>query len=462
MTDGDAGTGDRAERIREVRAQVAERGLEYLRLSFVDQHGLLRGKTIAAGQLDNALREGIRAPGSLLAKDTGNTYALPVWAESTSRTMNGLLGAGDMVLMPDAATFRVLGWAERTGWMLCDLTDVEGAPLTLSTRALCRRAERTLAALGFRYQAGLEMEFHLYRSDPDSGVRNIHPGWELLSESHGDLIEPIFEPIRNGLVDLGLPPRSIEIELGPSQIELTFAPAEGCAVADQAVLVRSAIKQLAVRNGLHATFMSRPKLPDSFPSGWHLHQSLLDRTGRNLFAPDREGDLLSTVGRHAVAGLLAHAAAASLLTTPTVTGYKRFRPHSVAPDRVAWSAQHRGAMLRVISAPGDPGSRVENRTGDPAANPYLYLASQMVAMAAGIEAAVEPPTAVRDPYAPDAGPLLPRSLGEAIECFNVSDLYRAELGDEFVDYLTLVKRSEWARFCSTVTDWEHQEYFELF
>ena len=211
--------------------------------------------------------------------------------------------------------------------------------------------------------------------------------------------------------------------------------------------------------------MCRPGLADSFPSGWHLHQSLVDGAGANVLTPPAgsdSGGLLSPVGRHWVGGLLAHAAASCLLTTPTVNGYKRYRPNSVAPDRVAWSRQHRGAMLRVIGGPGDPATHVENRVGDPAANPYLYLASQLVAGLDGLRSATDPPPPTTSPYHADAGPPLPRSLGEALGCFERSPLYRRAWGDEVVDYLAVLKRSEWNRFLAAVTDWEQREYFELF
>jgi glutamine synthetase len=151
-----------------------------------------------------------------------------------------------------------------------------------------------------------------------------------------------------------------------------------------------------------------------------------------------------------------------LLSTPTVTGYKRYRPESLAPNRVGWATQNRGAMLRVLGGPGDPDTRIENRIGDPAANPYLYLASQMIAGLSGIDGDKIPPAGADSPYEADAGPLLPTNLGQAVEAFATSKLYRSTIGDEFVDYLTTLKRAEWSRFLATVTDWEQREYFELF
>ena len=450
--------------VRAVLDEVHERGLHTMRLSCVDQHGLLRTKTVDASRLGELLATGIGIPASVLATDTANSYAVPLWSTSAVTTLSGLIGAQDVIMLPDPSTFRVPNWVAHTGWLLCDLYRAEGAAVTLSTRALCAAAESALRTAGYQFMAGLEMEFHLY--DLGTG-QPIHPGWDLLSDTHSDAVIDRLQPIRDGLGALGCAPRTIEVELGPGQIELTFAPGIGLAVADDAVIVRSAIRQLARRAGLQASFMCRPGHVEAFPSGWHLHQSLLDTAGHNVFAatseaPSRAKAPLSDLGRHWVGGLLRHAAASCLLTTPTVNGYKRYRPNSVAPDRVAWARQHRGAMLRVIGSDGDASTRVENRVGDPAANPYLYLASQMICGLDGLTGAVEPPPITDSPYHPDVGPRLPRSLGEAIDGFAGSELYRTAWGAEVVEYLLMLKRSEWARFLAAVTDWEQREYFNRF
>ena len=208
--------------------------------------------------------------------------------------------------------------------------------------------------------------------------------------------------------------------------------------------------------------MCGPAVAKSFPSGWHLHQSLVDaRSGENAFVSVGD-DVLSPIGNAYVAGLLAHAASSCLLTTPTVNGYKRYRPNSVAPDRITWSLQHRGAMLRIAGRHDDRSTRVENRAGDPAANPYLYMASQVWSGLDGITSNATPPPITDAPYDAETGELLPHSLGEAIDLFEKSTFQRKVLGDEVVDYLATMKRSDWQRFLSHVTDWEQREYFDRF
>lgn len=451
--------------VESVLSRIGDEGIHSVRVVFTDQHGLVRGKAIDATRMGAAFDQGIGVPGSLLHKDTGNVYAVGLWEPTGDEMLDSLVGARNIIMRPDPSTFHPLPWLRGTGLILSDLETTDGRAIEHSTRRICRQALDRLPAHNLAYVAGLELEFHLYRAGPN-GLEHSHPGWDLLGADTLDRIQPAVEPIREGLAALGLPPLTIEAELGPSQIEFTFAPAVGLDVADQAVLVRSAIKQLARRNGHQASFMSRPTIGDeSFPSGWHLHQSLVaadDPTGPSLFMPTADAPSLSTLGRQFVAGLLHNAEASCLLTTPTVTGYKRYRPKAVAPDRISWSHAHRGAMLRIVGGPGDPATRVENRAGDPAANPYLYVASQLASGLEGIENEMVPAAPTESPYDQAGGDLLPRTLGDAIDAFTASTCYRKAFGDAVVDYLTALKRSEWQRFLSAVTDWEQREYFEQF
>lgn len=461
--------------------QLRDQGLHSVRVVFADQHGLLRGKTVGADAMAAAFDRGVGLPGSLLHKDTGNNYAVGLWEPTGDETLDQLVGARNIIMRPDPSTFRPLPWLPGTGLILSDLETTDGQPIGHSTRSICRQALERLAGHGLSFKAGLEFEFHLFRRQPTGELSHSHPGWDLLGEDALDRLEPAVEPIREGLAALGLPPLTIEAELGPSQIELTFAPAHGLAVADQAIVIRSAIRQLARRNGHQASFMSRPMIDgQGFPSGWHLHQSLVapdDPTGPSLFMPTPDSPaasvaasradggadaIVSVLGGHVIAGLLANAEASCLLTTPTVTGYKRYRPRAVTPDRISWSREHRGAMLRVIGGPGDPSTRIENRAGDPAANPYLYVSSQVLSGLDGIEHELAAPAPTESPYESAGGRLLPRHLGEAIDAFDASAVYRKALGDVIVDYLVALKRSEWQRFNATVTDWEQNEYRELF
>lgn len=452
--------------------EVAGRGLEAVRFSFADQHGLLRGKTIAAPELEAALKNGMGFPSSLLAKDTSNKTVFPVFTAGAGFGMPEFEGAADAVMVPDAGTFRVLPWVPKTGWVLCDLRFPNGKPVPFDTRGLLKKALASLAEAGYGYRAGLEIEFHVFRLvDPrlrpeDAGqpgsppeVALLSTGYQLLSETRHDLLEPALEILRRNLEGLGLPLRSFECEYGPSQAEVTLGVQDGLAAADAMVLFRSATKQILRRHGYHATFMCRPKLPSVMSSGWHLHQSLTDRSGANAFVAEK--DFLSATGKGFLAGLLEHAAASIALSTPTINGYKRYRPYSLAPERVVWGRDNRGAMLRVLGGPGDPATRIENRIGEPAANPYLYFASQIVCGMDGVRRKLDPGAPEQTPYESKAT-LLPRSLEEALAALKADAVLREGLGSAFVDYYCRIKEAEIARFNAEVSDWEQREYFDLF
>jgi glutamine synthetase len=171
--------------------------------------------------------------------------------------------------------------------------------------------------------------------------------------------------------------------------------------------------------------------------------------------------VLSPAGHRFLAGLLAHARGASAFAAPTINGYKRFQSYSLAPDRAVWGRDNRGAMVRVVGSRHDGSTRLENRVGEPAANPYLYLASQLVAGLDGIERDLDPGPSADEPYESSAEPL-PRSLREALDALDQDKQLRAGLGETFVDYYLAIKRAEVARFEQSVTDWEHREYFRMF
>jgi glutamine synthetase len=228
------------------------------------------------------------------------------------------------------------------------------------------------------------------------------------------------------------------------------------------VLFRSAVKQIARRHGYHATFMCRPKLPNVFASGWHLHQSLVSRaTGENAFMTKDKGDVLSSFGKHYLAGLIEHARASTVFTTPTINGYKRYRSYSLAPDRAIWGRDNRGVMIRVLGGPGEAATRLENRIGEPAANPYLYMASQVLSGLDGVDRKLDPGPSADTPYETKAA-LLPKSLREAVFALNDDPFFRDALGAAFVDYYVHIKNAEIERFQAEVSDWEHREYFEMF
>jgi glutamine synthetase len=468
-----------------VAARIRELDLRTVRMVVVDQHGMPRSKSLSADAALAVLANGLDFSGAIYSLDTGNQVFVPAFAAGGGFGIDEFTGFPDVVLVPDPTTFQVLPWADRTGWMLCDVYFGNGQPMPLDGRGLLRRTLAELAETGHDYLAGIEIEYYIVKLEsdritpenagftpPPPEVSVFERGYQYLSEVRLDSVGSTLEAIRDALWDVGLPPRAMEDEWGPGQIEFSFSPIAGLAAADAVVLFRSAVKQVCQRRGLLASFMCRPALPNFFSSGWHLHQSLISHAdGSNAFAsPDGP---LSALGRQYVAGLLEHALPMSPFSTPTVNGYKRYRPYSFAPDRVCWAVENRGALVRVQGSAGDTSSHVEMRIGEPAANPYLYLAANIAAGLDGMRRGLEPPPAVEaDPYVADA-PMLPTSLADAVSALDGDKFYREAFGDTLVNYLLQMKRAELARYDAAVaqnppaegqdvSDWEMREYFEFY
>src|SRR5579864_5889539 len=473
-------TGEQARAAKAATQAIKKHKLELVRFSFADQHGVLRGKTVLAEDAPALMQAGVTMTTTLLAKDTAHKTAYPVFTPGGGFAMAEMQGAGDFVMIADPATFQVLPWAPNTGWFLCNIFFGNGKPVPFSARQILRDALKRLQTGGFDYLAGLEVEFHLFKLEnprlapedatwppraPD--VSLLNQGYQYLTESRFDQIDAALEPIWRGITALGMPLRSVEVELGPSQCEFTFRPQAGLDAADTMILFRAATKQIARRHGLLASFMCRPAQPNLFSSGWHLHQSLIERKrGSNAFAGNtREG--LSATGLHFLAGLLTHAHAAAAFATPTINGYKRYRAYTLAPDRAIWARDNRGVMVRVLGTPGDPATHLENRIGEPAANPYLYMASQVVSGLDGLKRTADPGPSADAPYEAKA-PLLPKSLDEALAALGEDKVFRAGFGEAFVGYYAHIKEAELARFKAEaggnaeVTAWEQNEYFDLF
>lgn len=454
-------------------ARVADSDLQTVRVLFADQHGILRGKTIVAGAFDSVFTTGIAAPSTLLLKDTAHKTVFPVWS-SDPGIEGGMAGAGDILLVPDPSTFRILPWSNHSAWIFCDLYFKSGDAIPFAPRRVLRSAVNKLAEKGYKMLAGLEVEFYVFQTvDPKLDhasstipgqppeTQNLVQGYQFLTEARYDALEPVIDMLRQHCQAIDIPIRSMEIEMGPGQLEFTFDPADPMTHADNMMMFRAMVKEVCARQGLHATFMCKPNIDNIAASGWHLHQSILDiDSGENLMMPPSSNEL-SSVASGWIAGLLEHAKDCCLLTTPTVNGYKRYRPHQLAPDRIQWGRDNRGAMIRALMEPGDPASRVENRVAEPTANPYYYFASQILSGLDGLNRELQAPDVVESPYDADVESL-PTNLLSAIESFENSVFMRREFGDVFVDYLSRIRRSEWERYHQTVSEWEQAEYFGLY
>ena len=468
---------------------IESSGLELVRFVWCDTHGQTRGKTLTRPAALKALREGVGMVSTLMLKDTSDRTAFAVFEPGIRNQLPGLACANNVVLEPLPETFRILPWADKTGWIQCQPRFVDGGTVPYDTRAQLQRALGLLAERGLGMVCGLEIEFHIYRlrdaahgtdTDPAQAtwpgpapeVSLIHPGYHLLSELWFDRAEEPMRIVQHTAQALGLPLSSLEIELGPSQVEAVFDATDALTAADNMVLFRSAVQQALRRAGYHATFMCRPPFEHIMSSGWHLHQSLVSlHDGRNAFVreapapgsgPHDARQVLSALGAHYLAGLLAHAKGMTVMCTPTANGFGRFRPNALAPQSILWGLDNRGAMLRVIGAAGDNATRIENRLGEPAANPYLYMAAQIHAGLAGIDAALEPPPASESPYAePAPEARIPNRLGDALQALGEDAAMVAGFGDTFVRYYQRIKAAEQQRFdaAEDKTEFQRREYF---
>lgn len=464
---------------------IVQKKLQLVRFSFPDQHGVLRGKTLVAGEAAHALRNGVTMTSTLLAKDTAHRTVFPVFDPGAGIGVPEMGGAGNFIMVADPPTFRVLPWAENTGWILCDCYFANGREVPIATRHVYRHALAKLAKAGFDYVAGIEIEFHLFKIEdarlgPDTLdwpaepplVSHTTHGYQYLTEARYDQVAPILDILRKGVVALGLPLQSLEVEFGPSQYEFTFAAESGVRAADVMVLLRSTLKQVARRHGYLLSFMCRPRLPNTLASGWHLHQSLVETKSKvNAFASQNDKDVLSPLGRKFLAGLLTNAGAATAFATPTINGYKRFEGvNTMAPIQAVWARDNRGAMIRVMGEPGDPKTHLENRSGEPLANPYLYMASQIYAGLDGINRSLDPGPPTEAPYQKTSSLALPGTLEAALAALRASACFRAGFGEQFVDYYARMKEAEIARCRDAntndaeragVSEWEHREYFDM-
>ena len=483
---------------------IKKGGIEQVRFAWCDQHGMLRGKTLMAQAVERALNEGLGMVSTLMLKDTSDRTAWKVFEHGGVADLPGFEAAGNLMLLADPTSYKLLPWTSKIGWVQCQPWHQNGKPVALDTRRILQTALARLHARGYAMRCGLEVEFHIYKLQ-DNGLRElldphqaawpgaapqgemIHPGYNLLSEAWADMSDAPLRIVQQTAQALGLPLISLEIELGPSQVEAVFDVTDALTAADNMVLFRSAATQALRRAGYHATFMCRPPFPNIMSSGWHLHQSLVQLadshqslvdagTERNLFMRDTSADgttakdaqfTLSELGESYLAGLLAHARGMALLATPTINGYERFQPNAMAPQSIVWGHDNRGAMLRVVGQAGDASiatsTRIENRIGESAANPYLYIASQIHAGLDGIDRQLKAPPASNTPYDGQHAKL-PISMSEAIEALKSDAGLTVGLGLDFVNYYTHLKQAELARWTAAddKLEWLRREYFGRF
>jgi glutamine synthetase len=446
-----------------VARQLRQRGVETVILAGADTHGIMRGKRVPIAELERAAERGIAVCDVI--------WALPVDEREPVRPPPDHAGyfprAGypDMLAYPDLETARIVPWQPHTALLLCDFVDHDGGAVPLSPRAVLRSVVERARAMGVVPIVGVELEFYLLRETPGS-VLAKRPSQLVAVDERPSVYgivaasrhEPFAGAARETLLRYGLAVEACHPEAGPGQFEITLRAAPALQAADEAFLLKSAVKEVAAREEMLATFMAKPR-SDWPGSSCHLHLGLRGGDG-DLFHDPADG--MSATMRHFIGGLLSGMAEFSALFAPTPNSYRRFVPHSWAGTTATWAVDNRSAGLRVICR-GDGATRVEHRQAGADANPYLAVSAALAAGLDGLQRRCEPPPPLDgDVYASGDGAAraLPATLDVATDLLERSALARDWLGEDVVEHCVAMRRGELAAQAAAVTDWETSRYLE--
>ena len=436
---------------KDIIRMTEEEDVEFIRLQFTDIFGMLKNVAITAGQLEKALNNRCMFDGSAI--------------EGFVR-----IEESDMYLYPDLDTFAIFPWRPQQGKvarLMCDVYHPNGEPFEGDPRYVLKKVLKEAADMGYEFHVGPECEFFLFHTDEEGRpTTNTHENASYFDVGPIDLAENVRRDIVLNLEDMDIEVEASHHELSPAQHEIDLEYTEGLAAADNIMTFKMAVKTIAKRHGLHATFMPKPKAGMN-GSGMHINMSLADARGKNLFVDDNDSLGLSKVAYQFMAGILAHIREITLLTNPLVNSYKRLVPGYDAPVCVAWSAHaNRSALIRIPSSRGEDSTRIELRCPDSAVNPYLALAACLQAGPDGIEKEMElPPCIQGNLFGMEPETLknkhverIPETLGDAIEAYRDNSFIREILGEHiYVKYLE-AKEEEWRDFRAQVTDWEVNQY----
>ena len=434
--------------------QVEEEDMEFIRLQFTDIFGMLKNVAITASQLERALENCCMFDGSAI--------------EGFVR-----IEESDMYLHPDLDAFEIFPWRPQQGKgarLVCDVYRPGGEPFEGDPRFVLKRVLKEAADMGYTFLVGPECEFFLFQTDEEGkATTETHEMAGYFDVSPIDMAENVRRDIVLNLEEMGFEIEASHHEIAPAQHEIDLQYADALTTADNIMTFKMAVKTIARRHGLHATFMPKPKAGIN-GSGMHINMSLADSGGNNLFVDSSDRLGLSREAYQFMAGILKYIKEITVLTNPLVNSYKRLVPGYDAPVYIAWSAaSNRSPLIRIPSSRGSS-TRIELRCPDSAVNPYLALAACLAAGLEGIRQQLEPPASVDgNIYAMTDEELrqrkiecLPETLGEALELYAGSTFARKLLGDHiFTKYLE-AKDAEWKKYRAEVTDWEVAEYLYKF
>jgi glutamine synthetase len=420
--------------------------VEYVLLGMPDMNGYLRGKALRRDAFESAVRDGTVMTDLLLALDPVDT---PI---DDYEGFGIRSGAGDLVVHPDVETLHPLTW--RPGWSVCLSTPSwrDGSACELAPREVLRAALGAMAELGYDVMGAFEYEVRL--RDAEDAWLSTGISYSLIEVGR---FQEFVARLTPALEALGVELTAVHTEAGPGLLELNVAARHGVRAADDAAFVKLAVKEVAASIGLRASFLAKTNPGEEGSSG-HVHLSCWS-DGANAFAPAEAGGGLPEPLTAAIAGILEHLEAASLLLNPTINSYKRLVPGWFAPINRSWGVENRSAALRAITAARPERCRIECRRPGADANPYLALAALVVAAAEGIRRGGEPPApVVGDAYAREDLPALPGSLESALAAFRADEAFRRALGETFSDYYATSREWELRAWRESVSDWERERY----
>lgn len=430
---------------------IKSRDVHFVRFWFTDVLGSMKSFAVIPSELDGAFHSGMGFDGSCI--------------EGFSHTQES-----DMLAFPDATTFQVLPWrpqSDAVARMFCNICTPDGRPFEGDPRFVLDRMVSRAREMGYIYNVGPELEFYYFRNSDTTEVLD-HGGYFDLTSL--DYASDLRRDTVLTLEKMGIPVEYSHHENGPSQHEIDLRFADALTMADAVMTYKLVVKEVAIKHQVYASFMPKP-MTGKPGSGMHVHQSLFDLDGNNAFydADDPLGYGLSQTAKSYLAGLLKYAPEFCLVTNPCVNSYKRLISGGEAPIYLSWARSNRSTLVRV---PGyrpkhEMSCRLELRSPDPSANPYLAFSVMLAAGLRGIEEGLEPPEPTEDKnlfnlsrqeLRKQGFATLPENLGEAVELFAESDLMRSVLGDHIHSYLVDAKRAEWNDYQGAVSQWEQERY----
>ncbi len=433
---------------------IESRDVHFVRFWFTDVLGHMKSFAVIPSELDSAFQEGMGFDGSCI--------------EGFSQKQEA-----DMLAFPDASTFQVLPWRPQSNAvarMICSVRTPDGQPFEGDPRYVLERQVRRAADMGYGFNVGPELEFYYFKDDRGTEVLDRGGFFDLTSL---DYASDLRRDTVLTLEKMGIPVEYSHHEKGPSQNEIDLRYDEALSMADAVMTYKMVVKEIALKHGVYASFMPKP-MADQPGSGMHVHQSLFSLEGGNAFfdPDDPQGYGLSKTAKHYIAGILKYAPEFCLVTNQYVNSYKRLVGGGEAPTHLSWSNHNRSTLVRVpcYRPDSENASRIELRSPDPSANPYLAFAAMLAAGLSGIEEELplEAPNEEVDysgltrSQLQEAGArVLPESLGEAVELFASSKLMREAMGPIVHDYLVKAKRKEWEDYQAIVTPWEHERFLAV-